>query len=152
MFGLQGTLMAGGLGLMASLALGFLWKSEQAAHERTRVELAGEKLRADTATKAAADNALKVAEMEKEIAVEAERQKFRAQENARILAEKDQQLQKTRQRMGAWKNAIEKRPQVAERAMRAELNRRLRELAAITCRTDCEGGDSGKNSEPAKAP
>ncbi len=152
MLGMKGMAIIGGMGVIACLVLAFLWKSEQSNHEYTKRMLDAETRRANVATEAANNNAAKVAELEQDIVLNAERQKVREAENARILARRNDELTNMRKRMGAWKDALENRPEVAERAMRAELNRRLRELAAITCRTDCEDTDSREKDKPAPPP
>ena len=149
MVGMKGMALAGGVGAVACLVLAFLWKSEQASHESTKRMLDAETRRADVATEAANSNAAKAAELEKDMALNAERQKIREAENARILKARNDELTKMRNRIGAWKDALENRPEVAARVMRAELNRRLRELATITCRTGCEDRDDRETDKPA---
>lgn len=135
-------LLVGGAGALASAILFGMWQWEKADHKQTLRMLDAETRRANVATTVANENKDKVLEMEKLLEERTRLAKEREERYNRVVAEKEEVLSSMERMKDKFHEYTNKKPAVAARAFRADLNRLFRELAGRTCRTDCESGDS----------
>lgn len=132
-------------GLVAALGMAILyglWQHERAGREAYARVLDAVTHQRDAAISENNETAAKLKQMEIDIAVMTERRAVLQGEYNKIQGERNNERLHFQQREDALKNAAKKRPEVLARAIRAGINKRMRDLARATCRSNCENTDS----------